>query len=124
MGIAIVSDIHGNRTALEAVLADLRQTSPDLMIVANTGCAGLSYDGDHRASYLLLDGSKPAIRRVEYEVDKRRSIPPGGHFGSCMRRAIEAVNCIGAKRVRNAIRAFIPPAMTSGLPACSASQPS
>jgi predicted phosphodiesterase len=29
--IAIVSDIHGNRTAFEAVLADLRQTAPDLI---------------------------------------------------------------------------------------------
>jgi predicted phosphodiesterase len=31
MRIAILSDIHGNRTAFEAVLADLRQTSPDLI---------------------------------------------------------------------------------------------
>ena len=31
MRIAIISDIHGNRTAFEAVLADLRQTSPDLI---------------------------------------------------------------------------------------------
>src|SRR5580704_18480357 len=31
MRIAIVSDIHGNRTAFEAVLADLGQTSPDLI---------------------------------------------------------------------------------------------
>src|SRR5271165_7020688 len=31
MRIAIVSDIHGNGTAFEAVLADLRQTSPDLI---------------------------------------------------------------------------------------------
>jgi predicted phosphodiesterase len=30
--IAIVSDIHGNRAAFEAVLADLRQTSPDLIL--------------------------------------------------------------------------------------------
>jgi len=30
--IAVVSDIHGNRTAFEAVLADLRQTSPDLIL--------------------------------------------------------------------------------------------
>src|SRR5262245_23305107 len=29
--IAIVSDIHGNLTAFEAVLADLRETSPDLI---------------------------------------------------------------------------------------------
>ncbi len=31
MRIAIVSDIHGNLTAFEAVLADLRQTSPDVI---------------------------------------------------------------------------------------------
>jgi predicted phosphodiesterase len=40
------------------------------MIVANTGSVSLSYDGDRRAAYLLLDESKPAIRRVEYDVDK------------------------------------------------------
>ncbi len=40
------------------------------MIVANTGSVSLSYDGDRRAAYLLLDGTKPAIRRVEYDVDK------------------------------------------------------
>jgi predicted phosphodiesterase len=32
MRIAIVSDIHGNRAAFDAVLADLRQTSPDLTL--------------------------------------------------------------------------------------------
>src|SRR5438270_2203392 len=32
MRIAIVSDIHGNHTAFEAVLADLRKTSPDLIL--------------------------------------------------------------------------------------------
>jgi len=40
------------------------------IIVANTGSVGLSYDGDRRAAYLLLDESKPTIRRVEYDVDK------------------------------------------------------
>jgi len=40
------------------------------MIVANTGSVSLSYDGDRRAAYLLLDDSKPAIRRVEYDVDR------------------------------------------------------
>jgi predicted phosphodiesterase len=38
--------------------------------VANTGSAGLPYDGDRRAAYLLLDESRLAIRRVEYDVDK------------------------------------------------------
>ena len=40
------------------------------MVVANTGSVSLSYDGDRRAAYLLLDESKPAIRRVEYDLDK------------------------------------------------------
>jgi predicted phosphodiesterase len=32
MRIAVVSDIHGNRTAFEAVLADIRRASPDLVL--------------------------------------------------------------------------------------------
>jgi predicted phosphodiesterase len=40
------------------------------MTVANTGSAGLTYDGDRRAAYLLLDDSVPTIRRVEYDVDR------------------------------------------------------
>ena len=43
MRIAVVSDIHGNRTAFEAVLDDLRDTAPDLVLhggdLADTGCA-------------------------------------------------------------------------------------
>ena len=40
------------------------------MTVVNTGSVSLSYDGDRRASYLLLDDGEPEIRRVEYDVDK------------------------------------------------------
>jgi len=40
------------------------------MTVANTGSVSMSYDGDRRAAYLLLDGSTPIIRRVEYDVDR------------------------------------------------------
>jgi predicted phosphodiesterase len=32
MRIAVLSDIHGNLTAFDAVLADIRQTSPDLVL--------------------------------------------------------------------------------------------
>lgn len=39
-------------------------------IVANTGSVSLSYDGDPRASYLLVDGSTPSLRRVEYDMDR------------------------------------------------------
>jgi predicted phosphodiesterase len=40
------------------------------LTVANTGSVSLSYDGDRRAAYLLLDESTPSIRRVEYDVDR------------------------------------------------------
>jgi putative phosphoesterase len=40
------------------------------MIVTNTGSVSLSYDGDRRAAYLLIDGTKPVIRRVEYDLGK------------------------------------------------------
>jgi predicted phosphodiesterase len=40
------------------------------MTVANTGSVSLSYDGDRRAAYLLLDDFQPTIRRVEYDVEK------------------------------------------------------
>jgi predicted phosphodiesterase len=40
------------------------------LTVANTGSVSLSYDGDPRAAYLLLDDAKPQIRRVEYDVAK------------------------------------------------------
>jgi len=47
------------------------------MIVANTGSVSLSYDGARRAAYLLLDESKPAIRRVEYDVERELKALPG-----------------------------------------------
>jgi predicted phosphodiesterase len=40
------------------------------MTVANTGSVSLSYEGDRRAAYLLLDDSTPIVRRVEYDVDQ------------------------------------------------------
>jgi putative phosphoesterase len=41
---------------------------PRLLI--NTGSVGLPYDGDPRASYLLLEGNSPSIQRVEYDMEK------------------------------------------------------
>lgn len=40
------------------------------MTVVNTGSVSLSFDGDPRAAYLLLDDATPTIRRVEYDVDR------------------------------------------------------
>jgi len=43
MRIAVVSDVHGNLTALEAVIADLRTVAPDVVLQAGiwrTGARG------------------------------------------------------------------------------------
>ena len=88
--LPVVSDNHGNRNAFEAVLCtaatwlagvvgntDEMLFSPaslkrvcERMIVANTGSVSPSHDGDRRAAYLLLEGTTPLIRRVEYDVDR------------------------------------------------------
>jgi predicted phosphodiesterase len=39
------------------------------MTIANTGSVSQSYDGDTRASYLVIDGESVSIRRVEYDVE-------------------------------------------------------
>ena len=69
MPIAVYAHIH--RSYVREVSA---------MVVVNTGSVSLSYDGDPRAAYLLLDGLlldgllldelTPTIRRVAYDVDR------------------------------------------------------
>ncbi len=39
------------------------------MTIANTGSVSQSYNGDRRASYLVMDGESITIRRVEYDVE-------------------------------------------------------
>ena len=40
------------------------------LTVVNAGSVGLPYDGDRRASYLLINDGAPEIRRVEYHVER------------------------------------------------------
>lgn len=56
--LAALSDIHGNATALEAVLADIAREKPDAVLIA----------GDH-----VLNGPEPAL-----VVDVLRSLPADG----------------------------------------------
>jgi len=45
----------------------VRQVSD--LVVANSGSVGMPYDGDPRASYLLVEDGNATIRRVEYDVE-------------------------------------------------------
>jgi predicted phosphodiesterase len=62
-------------------------------IVANTGSVSLSYDGDPRASYLLIENGEPEIRRVAYDLDAEigevaaSGIPHAGWLEQSLRKA-------------------------------------
>lgn len=45
-------------------------TGTTTITIANSGSVGLPFDGDCRASYLLIDNLSPSIRRVSYDVEK------------------------------------------------------
>lgn len=40
------------------------------LAVANTGSVGMPFDGDPRASYLLVEDGRPSTRRVAYDVER------------------------------------------------------
>jgi len=40
------------------------------LTVVNSGSVGLSYDGDRRAAYMVIDDGVPEIQRVEYDLDR------------------------------------------------------
>ncbi len=50
------------------------------LTVANTGSVGLPYDGDPRASYLIVDDGNCWVRRVEYDIEREiRALAQSGH---------------------------------------------
>lgn len=88
LGQPIVVFGHTHRPAIR------RMTGYSKLLI-NTGSVGLSYDGDPRASYLLLDGSMPSIRRIEYNLE---SFPPAvcqvqsGQPECCVRPRLRCLN--------------------------------
>jgi putative phosphoesterase len=48
----------------------IRHITGQPRLLMNTGSVGLPYDGDPRASYLIIEGSTPLIQRVEYDLEK------------------------------------------------------
>jgi putative phosphoesterase len=58
----------------------VREMNENPKLLINAGSVGLPYDGDPRASYLLLDESRPAIRRVEYNVERELKVLSSSAF--------------------------------------------
>ena len=65
--------------------------------IANSGSVGLPYDGDPRASYLIIDDGVPELRRVEYDMEQeiarlKQSGVPHAEWTAAMLRAARPVS--------------------------------
>jgi len=72
-GDAELGEIYGPLSAAIVVYCHIHRPfvrKVGNITVCNTGSVGAPYDGDPRASYLLVDNGQPAIRRVQYDVEK------------------------------------------------------
>lgn len=70
-------------------------------MVANSGSVGMPYDGDPRASYLLIEDGNVTIRRVVYDVDAeiqqlhRSGYPRAAWLSKIRRQAKYGHHCDG-----------------------------
>jgi putative phosphoesterase len=64
---------HAQRVVYGHIHRPYARTVPELA-VANAGSVGLPWDGDPRASYLLVDDGKTAVVRVEYDVEHEAEV--------------------------------------------------
>ena len=55
------------------------------LTVANSGSVGMPWDGDPRASYLLVKDGRPQLQRVEYDVEREAAILLGGDYPDAQR---------------------------------------
>ena len=50
------------------------RTPNSQLTVANSGSVGMPWDGDPRASYLLIDEGRPELVRVEYDTEREAAL--------------------------------------------------
>ncbi len=65
------------------------------IVVVNSGSVSLSYDGDPRAAYAVIDGEQITIRRVDYDVEREA-------------RALVATECPDAQWIAEMLRRALP----------------
>ena len=63
------SGIRSSRVVYGHIHVPFVRRLPEMTVV-NSGAVSLSFDGDPRASYALVDGDRVEIRRVAYDVEK------------------------------------------------------
>jgi putative phosphoesterase len=106
MRVAIVSDIHGNLTAFEAVLTDLRQTAPDLVMhagdLADGGSSPIEILGRIREMGwpgVVGNGDEMLCRPQSLEDFARQSSAPPALWEAVRQMAAFARTMLGAERL-------------------------
>jgi predicted phosphodiesterase len=61
--------------------------SLDGLIVANSGSVGSPFDGDPRASYLLVSSGQAQVVRVEYDIERESAAVLGSNYPDAQRIA-------------------------------------
>ncbi len=56
-----------------------------LLTVANSGSVGMPWDGDPRASYVIVEDGRPRLQRVEYDVEREAAVLLGGGYPDAQR---------------------------------------
>jgi putative phosphoesterase len=57
------------------------------LTVANSGSVGLAWDGDPRASYLLIEDGQPRVVRVQYDVEREAALLLASNYPDAPRLA-------------------------------------
>ena len=106
MRIAVVSDIHDNLTALEAVLADLRTTSPDVILLGGDIVGGGSSPAsvvdcirDLRWTGVFGNSDEAITRRESLEAFARDSAAPASMWDAVREMSAFTRDALGQERL-------------------------
>lgn len=106
MRIAVVSDIHGNLTALDAVIGDLREASPDLVFhggdLADSGARGAEVVDTIRAlgwRGVAGNGEEALTRPEALEEFARSSTAPGAMWDAIREMMAATREQLGEERI-------------------------
>src|SRR5689334_11322613 len=93
MRIAVLADIHGNLTALEAVIADLNRTSPDVVIVGGdlVGSGSRPAEVVDRLRALAWPAVYGNTDEMLWRPDRVASVLAGPRFDRLRRQLLDAI---------------------------------
>jgi diadenosine tetraphosphatase ApaH/serine/threonine PP2A family protein phosphatase len=86
-----LAEVYGPLDAATAVYGHIHRPYTRMLsglTVANSGSVGLSWDGDPRACYLLIDDGRPQLLRVAYDVEREAALLLGSGYPDA-RRLVE-----------------------------------